>query len=391
MGFNGFETRFCYTNKTTSGTVANDPDNALGGFPPSVAQALNSEPYRSETLDATSTELTVVTDTETDDGGGGTDPEVGDWFFMANGPAGGSYGKITAVDYGTGAITLDRALSALPQSGDGFRTSKKNNVFPDVTADESIAGTEDFRTLCLYHADGTLLAPFDNNFRFWILPIKPNGCDVKIVAGGDPNSFFFIETMADGKTSPFNLFGKVESDNVNNLNDMEFANANEVRTTPSLATPDGGGGDALNNDFLPIYLNRVIPPGATSGECVFALMIEVDDAVAQDAGADPNPFVSGFIFSWTIPQITYQTTLVQDRLAYTRGGTRITATVTDTNDVPVPNLNCWLVVQSGPGTINTDFEGLTDANGQITGIYNSPDTISTDPVIRLVIPSHTGF
>ena len=67
---------------------------------------------------------------------------------------------------------------------------------------------------------------------------------------------------------------------------------------------------------------------------------------------------------------------------------RLTGTVDDGLGSPVPNLNCWLELFSGPGSVDTDLDGRTDSSGQIFNVYTSPTTISTDPVIRLVIPTN---
>ena len=76
---------------------------------------------------------------------------------------------------------------------------------------------------------------------------------------------------------------------------------------------------------------------------------------------------------------------------FTDGAARIIATVVDPNGDPVPNLNCWLDVQSGPGSIVTDLDGRTDSNGQIRGVYTAPSVITVDPVIRLTIPRNPDF
>ena len=385
MTLRAFECRFTYSNALFPFATQGDPLISLGGIAPIESLPDDSAPYYQEALDANSTDPTIVNDTETNTPSS-DDPAVDDWLMMLNGNAAFEFGKITAVNYGTGDITIDRALSALPSIGDDFRVSRAENLFPDVTAAQASSGLVDHRML--YFLKKTIGG--ENNHRFYILPVKPNGCDIEVYGGGDGATDVNAPVIASGTDDPFQQFGVVANINLDRLR-WETAAKAEIRYTEDSSAPEEGSLAIQNNESVPIWIRRTVPAGVTSGECVFALIDFVPDAVAQDAGADPDPFHSGFIFSWNIPETTYAITITQDRTAYTRGSVRLTGTVVDALGSPVPNLNCWLELFSGPGSVNTDLDGRTDSAGKIFGVYTSPVSISTDPVIRLVIPTNPDF
>ena len=384
MTLRGPDVRWMYSGAVNVFDTQTDPLLSLGNRSPNeqFPGGVTSAPYRQETLDANATVPNVVNDTETDTASS-DDPAVDDWLIMVDGPAARDYAKITAVDYGTGDITLDRALTALPQTGDTFRTSRVENLFPNVTLQQASDGLTDHRMIYSLKKN----AGGETNHRYYILPIKPNGCDIELMAGGDGSTNALEPLIASGTTDPFTPFGVVDSLSPGNATWVRAEKA-ELMYGEDAATPRRGSLALSTDESGPIWIRRTVPPSATAGECVFALFDYVDDAISQDAGADPNPFHTGFIFSWTIPEQTYSVTITQDRIAYTNGAVRITATVTNGLGAPAVGINAWLVILSGPGSINTDLDGRTDANGQIKGVYTSPSTVTVPAVIQLIIPTN---
>jgi len=385
MALTGTSSRFIYSGATTANTAQGDPTLSLGGFAGTGTSA--SEPYRQATLDGPSPDLVTVDDTQIDDGGGGVDPEVGDWLWVLTGAAAGSYGRITAVDYVGNTATIDRPMSALPDSPDRVRTSKAGSVFANVTdIDDINSGFQDYRMLYFRKTN----AGSENNFRFYVVPIQSGGCDIELMASGTATAATIAEepTIADDRTSPFGIYGRVVGIGSSNTS-WGGAEALEIRYNQASAVPVNGSGTVDDEDCIPIWLRRTVPAGAAAGNCAFALLYYVDDATTQDASADPDPFIGGFIMHWNISEPNYNLTLTQDRFVYLDGGVKMTGTVTDDNGNPVPGLNCYMELQSGPGTLTSDTSGRTDANGQVTAIYSSPSSLSSDPVIRLVLPTNS--
>lgn len=392
MALEGGLLRWMYSNAVDGSTAQDDPTISLGGRNPDDTLASSSAPYRQALTDSVSPAPNQVQDTQVDDDSPGTvDPEVGDWLTTTTGLGYGQYGKVTAVNYVTGVVTIDRPLTPAMGSGERFRTSKRENLFPDVELADLNAGFTDYRML-YFLKDNT---GENDNFRWYVDPIKPNGCDISIFPGAGDEQNMTVPTIPDGRTSPFvERFGQVANrDDVSVSND-NFAKAPFLQKAygRGAAIPPTGSNDYGNNDLSPIWIARTVPPSAQPGECVFGLFVTVPDAETQDATADPgDPFFSGFIFHWNIPATTYTLTITQDRTIYNRGAGRLIGTVTDSSGNPVVGVNAWMVIDSGPGSIDSSVDGVTDANGQITAVYTAPDTISTDPVIRLIVPTNPGF
>jgi len=361
-----------------------DPDLSLGGMSPGVASVASSEPYRQANLDGTSAVVTQVEDAQTDTPSS-TDPAVDDWLIVLNGAAAGGYGRVVDVDYGTGVITCDRPLGGISVSGNDIRTSRAENVFPNVTADQAVDGIEDYRMIYFRKTN----SGGEDNFRFGVEPIQANGCDLEIFASGQNSSVAStgsIGSIANGEENPFDARGHL-NDSGSGWNEAQKL---DIYYGTARNPPIGSEAYSSTNDVSPIWIKRTVPPGVTGGTCVFQLFCEVPDALSQDATINVDPFFSGFLIVWDIAEPAYNVALTQDRIVYTRGGSRITATITDADGDPIPNLNAWLEIASGPGSIATDLDGRTDANGQVTSIYTAPDTITVDPVIRVVIPTTPG-
>ena len=379
--------KYSYTGTTLSTSPQTNPLLSLGDTPRFGAGINASLLYREETLDANATVPTVVRDTQTNDGGGGTDPEVGDWLTIVDGAAGGSFAKITAVNYGTGDITLDRPLPALPSSGDTFRTFKRESLFQDVLLSELPGGFEDSRMITM-NQSGT---GGENNYRYWVQPVQPNGCDLKIMIGGDGQGLIVYPAIADARDDPYTRFDQVAGlDGVINPG-WELGQAPETIYSEAQAVPYWGTGVVGSSQYLPIWVTRTVPENATAGEAVFILWLHIPDAVSQDASADPDPFNVAVIIHWNVPELTYTGSIAVDRTIYVNGGTRVTGTVVDQNNNPAVGLNCWLEIASGPGTLTVDTSTRTDENGQISSTYTAPTTLTTDVTFRIVIPTHPDF
>lgn len=374
--------RWLYSGAASSSVVQSDPLLSLGGLRPDNVAFASSAPYRQEPTDATSPSLTKVTDTQTDTPAS-TDPAVGDWLTVINGAAARSYGRIIAVDYVGHVITLDRALSALTASGDILRTSRRQNVFPDATLAQVQAGVVDHRMLYFLKTDpGT-----ENNFRFWIDPIIPNGCDIELAASGtnipDNLTVDAGSLIASAEQSPFGSFGQV----IATGNGFGGANAPRIVYSEAAAVPDGGSGAVTDEGGFAVWLRRTIPANASPGECVFMLNVYVPNAVAQDAGASPNPFRVGFLMAWNNPEPAYAARIFADRPLHTGGQARIFGEVTYPDGSPAVGLNARLSLVSGDGTLTADPDAFTDSLGRVRALYDAPATVGTDPTFRISVPA----
>lgn len=375
--------RFLYSGGASSNSAQGNPLISLGGLRPDNASPAGSEPYRQETTDAISPSLTKLTDTQTDTPAS-ADPQVDDWLTVLNGPAARAYARVISVDYVGHVITIDRALPALTASGNAFRTSRRQNLFPDATLAEVQNGVVDHRLVWFLKTD----AGTENNFQFWVNPIIPNGCDIEIAASGvdqpDGATVDSGSVIASATVSPFNEFGMVITSNAGawfgtNYPFRPYSFASAVPVDGSDAVADEGA--------IPIWIRRTIPANASPGECVFMLNCYVADAVSQDAGADPNPFHSGFLFAWNNPQPAYAIRIYSDRLLHTGGQARIFGEVTYPDGSPAVGLNARLSLVSGGGSLTADPDAFTDSRGLVQALYDAPASVGSDPTFRLSVPA----
>lgn len=378
---------FVYGGAPSAGADADDPDLSIGGLAP-VGNLAGSRMHRPQDTDAPhSVGSRTIVDTQAT--GAADDPAVGDWYSHILGANSGFRAKVESIDGGSTRFTLDRALPSPPVAQTNFRTTKRENLFDNITEEQVLDGFEDYRQI--WHVHNNDSAGF--GFRFYIDPIKPNGCDIELqctslppdVTVDDPD----LHEPTDRFEDPFDANGVIQSvpgnsDTVFGISKRQITYASET-ALPRLGTTNRNNTD----QYTAIWLKRTVPKGAGTGECAFALVMIIDDPTAQDAGADPVPYRSEFIFSWHNEQPTYSATITQDRTAYQRGAAKITATIVDSRGLPAENLNAYFDLSSGAGSIVTDKTSITDANGQITTVYTSPDTVpGSDPVIRINIPEN---
>jgi len=305
---------------------------------------------------------------------------------MITGATAGEYAKIESVDTGSNSITLDRPLSALPQSGDDFRYARAGNVFANVTEAQAIAGRVDHRMLFFLKTN----TGSEDNFRFYMVPVKDNGTIIEMMACGGANTLRVEDSIAVETDNPFRVWGNPFDNGNPAAADWQLANFIINRYGIAAATPVGdiGSEAVVQNAFITIWLRRNLPVHASAGECVYILYAYVSDASTQDPSADPDPFIVGFPIIFTIPEITYTLTVAADRPLITSSTARVVGTIKDSDGNPVVGLNCWLEIASGPGSLATDLDAVTDAAGQISAIYTAPSSLSSDPVFRLVVPTN---
>lgn len=392
MAYIASDELFCYGNTNQNPTILaqTNPLISIGGWAP-FGQVTNSAMYRAANTDAPHVGHNIIYDTQID--GGITDPVAGDWWWMMTGPNGGLFGKIVADNQIAvpGFITLDRQLPDQSAVQRSFRTFKRQNMFDNVNAAGAVDGYTDYRQIWWVHDNQVLN---NDDWRFYIDPIKPNGCDVEIVVPGEvrtsngTSSQPFVYLPADRFEDPFGSNGIIKG--LQSAPQPLRMSTHQRRSkvySPGTAVPLRGVNDfaTTEDQWLPIWLKRTVRPGTKGGECAFRLVVKVDAPTSPD----PNPYVSGFIMTWYVTPPTYSVTITQDRFAYTDGSARIIATIVDSRGVPVPKLNAWLELASGPGSVVSDKTSRTDSAGKITGLYVSPSAVGAPPVVRCVIPTNT--
>jgi len=383
MALTGEQARFLYSGAVSSFVAQSNPLLSLGGWTPSVntfALIAESAPYAQATLDGVSPAINKLS-ASTPDTGETDVPAIGDWIMVVTGNAAPAVGKVVAID--TGVVTLDRELPALTAASDTIRTSKAENLFPDVTLAQASAGVVDHLMIYFFQRGGST----EGDFQFWIEPLTPSAATIEIMAAGGAITACNAPDITLTTDDPFSAFGNVDfADSGGPFSNVwggtELIN---LRYSEGLATPGGATGVRPANANSPIWLRRTIPTGSTGGKTAFALF---GKSIA-DPSPNPDPFVFGFIFAFDIPELTYTGTLAIDRTVYIRGATRVTGTVVDQFGVPVPNLNAWVEIDSGPGSVASDQTGRTDTNGQISATYTAPLTLSTDAVLKIVIPTNS--
>lgn len=377
MALSGELARFTYSGATAHIFPQGDPLLSLGGLSPDDfpdSQLPLSAPYAQASLDAVSPALNQLS-ASTPDSGESRVPAVDDWVMVVTGAAAPAFGKIKAIN--SGVLTLDRELPNLTAASDFIRSSKVENIFPDVTLAQVSDGLIDHRMLYFYQNGGGT----EGDFKFWIEPLTPSAATIEIIAGGDNLATGSLPLLATGTDNPFNEFSKPNLLNPTLL--WEFSEKPRIRYSSSQATPGADTDVFVANGNTPIWLRRTVPVGAAGSKCVFALLVRS----AADPSSDPDPFATGFIFEFEVPDLTYTITLDIDRTVYINGDARVTATVKDQFGQFAVGLNAWIELFSGPGSVVTDLDGLTDADGQLKTIYTAPTVVTVDPVLRVVIPT----
>ena len=379
MALSGETSRFLYSGG--SGIQA-DPDESIGGNRPIINtfnQIAQSAPYAQATLDAASTSLNILS-ASTNEAPRTEVAAVGDWVTVLNGAGAPTNAKILAVD-GSSNLTIDREMPGLPALGDYIRFVKAENLFPNVTAAQASAGLVDHRMVYyLKHSSAG-----EANFKFWIDALTSGPGLIEIMGSGDFVTSTNYMKLAAGTDDPFNQWGGVDYFGTGSTIMWNPSELLGTRYGESMATPLAATSTDVNaTAAAPVWLRRTIPPGSTGGTQAFALMLKSDD----DVSPDPDPFKSGFIFSYDVAELTYTTTIKIDRKVYLGRSAKVTGTIVDEFGLPVVGLNAWIEVLSGPGSVATDLDGRTDASGQITSVYTAPSVLSTDPVLQVVIPTN---
>jgi len=388
MTLRGAQCHIMYSGATNSDVAQSNPLISLGGARPANGildpAVLLSAPYREEALDSTRTLLNEVQDTQTDTASS-TDPAPGDWLSIVSGAACPYHGRVQAVNYSTGVITLDRPVSVAPVSTDLIRTARAQNVFPNVTLAQIQAGLVDYRMLYFIKND----AGSENNFRFWCEPVTPNGCDIEILVGSDvlidadPGLVTALLLLASGTESPLTSFGGLRTPNAG----FDLAEAFSPTYSALNVRPRNGSPVIADESSIPIFFRRTIPQHANPGECVFVLHIVVPNAVAQDATANPATFDLRIPIVWTNPEPAYRLRIFSDRILTTRGSAEIIGEVLYPDGTPAVGLNALLTKTAGVGTFTPDLDAKTDARGRVTSVYTGPATLGADPAFLLTVPT----
>ena len=391
MSYEANDELFCFSNSTDPPSAQPDPLISIGGWAP-VNFVSTSRMYRPANSDAPHiTGPNIVHDTQID--GGVEDPVAGDWYWMMKDPNAGLYGKVVDTDQVSvpGSMTIDRELLDTTSVQNNFRVFKRENLFDNIDAAGAVDGYVDYRQIWYIHNDQVLNA---DGWRFHVEPLKPNGCEIEIAVGpiarttDGASSQPFIYLPADRFTDPFNSREVIADLSVQSNRYAQMARRGKYYS-PDAPTPYRGMIDdgSTTDQWWPIWIKRTVRPGTRAGECAFKIVVRNPNG---DGVGDPSAlYESGFILLWYVEQPTYSITIEQDRRAYTGRSARLKATITDDRGIPVPNLNAWMVLDSGPGTVTSDQTARTNSAGEINALYNSPSALSSDPVVKVIIPTNT--
>ncbi len=393
MAYTADSERFVYSGAVFNSDVAqSDPLLSIGGAAvvsatPATEDA--SRPYRAADTTAPFQvgSRTIVDSTAA--GPEASDPAVGDWYLHMLGANAAFIAKIESIDQAQTRFTLDRPIPTAMVATSNFRTSRRGNLFDDLDATAAVDGFVDYRCLWFEHAAGS----GEGGFRWYVKPIKPNGCTLEIAIANPSNQLPFptsrprVYTPPDRFTDPLLPSGLI-TDVSNTFENPRYLKMGKrrLRASPDQATPFRGmDGVTQIDQHAPIWIKRTVRAGTRGGECAFELTVKVDNPTAPD----PDPYESGVILSWFLAQPTYTATIEQDRIAFTNGAAKLFATITDDRGVPVPDLNCWFELVSGGGTVVVDRTLRTNASGVVQGIYSAPPSIGGgDPIVRVVIPEN---
>ncbi len=299
---------------TNNNTSQPDPAQWLGKF------------RATQTLHSLQSTLTHVQTTEsrhylrdTARIGDGANAHAFKWLLILTGPAAMSAARIESFDNATGIFKLDRRTTANAAIGNTYALFNRNNVWPDVTAQQAIEGDTRYRCIFLRNQHGVAIT----NVRFHVVPLSAGGSDLARCAS--PQDLQDISgqflSRPNDTTDILTALGAVDP-----VDAASFTNSMQGTSgwaSPQSRAASGGVNASLANNFgSPVWLRRIISPGWTKRRSVAVMLVVSTDLT----GSDPDPLVTGAIMSWDIAG-TPAGILELDRYVGERGGCRLNGRV----------------------------------------------------------------
>lgn len=247
--------------------------------------------------------------------GDGDDAHNAKVLTVITGAASLHHSRIIDFINASGTFVLQDPVPADVAINDYYRVWDTGNLFPTLTAQQSIDGREEWRIIYFANFSGT-----NGNVRFYIDDRDSGGARVELL-NSDTNVDQTFTLPDAGLTSPLTDPGG-HVDSALELGN-EFANYEKLQTpvashpvpTPTIVIND--------NTRIALLLKRTVP--ANSKRRRFASTIIV--AETDIAGGDPDPLVSPCAIVWGTDGPTSVPTVNSDRELFVGGGSRIEGNV----------------------------------------------------------------
>ena len=356
------------TGGTFDGDAESNPDNYLGRFRSST---LLHEFQSSLTAGQNTQSRHIVVDSSRI--GDGADVHALKWLLMSTGTNALSAARIMAFDTAPGTFKLDRRLgpgNAL--FGHQYTVFPRNNVFPNVTAQQARDGDERFRCIARRNEHGFTFT----NFRVFFVDLMTSGVEfASITQAETPLGGPFI-SRDDGVTDVLDSLGQRAVNPTFPLEDQfrssstwwrALADAQAVFPSTGLAL------DVGNTFSVGIWLRRTMPAAIRFRRSIAFMLIAISDV----GGSSPDPLAGAVIISFDVEGATPVATLTVDRPVHILGGARLNGLVL-ADGAPVANRPVRFAVRSGDeGIVITDNDPTTDfdttnEDGEAFATFKSP-------------------
>ncbi len=318
--------------------------------------------------------------------GDGANAHVFKWLLIQTGPASLSAARVEAFDSATGMFKLDRRTSANALTGNSYALFSRNNVWPDVTAQQALQGDVRYRCIFFRNQHGVAIT----NLRFYLVPLMTGGGDFDRISSRDDIqdlSGVFLE-RANDTTDILNALGNVDRTTPNN----GFESASGWVHPYDRATAFSENASLANNFGSPIWLRRTIPTDCTRRRSVAVMLVATTDL----AGSDPDPLVGACIMPYDILG-TPAGGLEIDRFVGVSGGCRLNARVFESSTgLPYAEYLRFELSSGDLGEIAVDGDPivspgveLTDEQGEAFATFRADDLSAAGETVtpRVVIPA----
>lgn len=294
------------------------------------------------------------------------------WIAFQTGVMAPSAARVVSFDDATGTFVLDRRLEGGTgaSTGDVYRIFAKNNVWPDVTAAQALAGDERFRCIAVRNEHGTILNSFQRRVIF--RPLSLGSLDFALIA----------QTFSIG--SPFLLREDDETDVVNETGYPDpLGGPNRFERTSTwvnpfaIATAYTDIGDTASwtlNQHAAIWLRRRIPALSRLRRSVAVQVMVATDVTTSD----PNPLSGSAVMAYDIVGGALTGSISRDRYTHVGGGGRMTGQILADGVAAPSRYARWFLRQGDFGSLFTDDDPVvdfdtSDAEGQVQSTFVSPE------------------
>ena len=318
--------------------------------------------------------------------GDGANAHTLKWMMVYTGLGALSVARVERFDDATGSFLLDRKLLGNAAVGNTYRLFAPNNVWPDVSPAQAVAGDERFRCIFARNENGAALV----NVRVRLHALTVGGFELALVYSAlDVSTQSFLQ-RADDTTDLFTANRDLDPLGGPDNFGTSAGGAEYWRSTFARAGAFPENASLPNNFGTPIWMRRQVPAGARKRASV-AVAIVLDTLTAGD---DPDPFVAGAVMAWDVlgdPSGSLQ----PDRYVAVGGGTRLEGTVLAEDGSPLADRPVSFGLFPGdPGAIATDDDPIAgfarlDAAGRAFVAYTpgAAATAGETARVQLLIPA----